>query len=210
MKQYVYKTLAELEGLQAAAERAAACRSAPSGMEVFLRLLSRCAVVPLTGESPAETLARVAEISTPELKDFLWERAQQPDHFQDALLLPAGPRLPAVIGSLSSFESEAILYDWNFWARNAQGEPAGAWSSWLILAGRGFGKTRLGAETVRRWSKDFALVNLIGATADDARDIMIEGESGILAVCPPQERPRYLPSKRAFLTRSDQLRPRYC
>ena len=51
MKQYVYKMLAELEGIQAAAERAAACRSAPSGMEVFLRLLSRCAVVPLTGES---------------------------------------------------------------------------------------------------------------------------------------------------------------
>ena len=39
-------------------------------------------------------------------------------------------------------------------------------------------------------------MNLIGATADDARDIMIEGESGILAICPRHERPRYLPSKR--------------
>lgn len=59
------------------------------------------------------------------------------------------------------------------------------------MAGRGWGKTRTGAETVREWVKTSAHVNLIGATADDARDIMIEGESGILAVCPPSERPQY-------------------
>jgi phage terminase large subunit-like protein len=64
------------------------------------------------------------------------------------------------------------------------------------LAGRGWGKTRTGAETVRAWARDFALVNLIGPTADDARDIMVEGESGILAVCPKGERPTYRPSKR--------------
>jgi phage terminase large subunit-like protein len=65
-----------------------------------------------------------------------------------------------------------------------------------VLAGRGFGKTRIGSETVRLWARDFGLVNLIGATADDARDIMIEGESGILAVCPKHERPLYQVSKR--------------
>lgn len=64
------------------------------------------------------------------------------------------------------------------------------------MAGRGYGKTRIGAEMVRQWVKDYPLVNLIGATADDARDIMIEGESGILAICPPDERPLYKPSKR--------------
>jgi len=68
--------------------------------------------------------------------------------------------------------------------------------NWLILAGRGFGKTRIGAEMVRRWVQDFPLVNLIGATAADARDIMIERESGILAICPRHERPLYVPSKR--------------
>ena len=70
--------------------------------------------------------------------------------------------------------------------------PPGDWRYWLIMAGRGWGKTRTGAETVRRWVKDFPFVNLIGATLDDARDIMIEGESGILAICPPAERPRYV------------------
>jgi phage terminase large subunit-like protein len=78
-------------------------------------------------------------------------------------------------------------------------QPAAArgdWVTWLILAGRGFGKTRTGAEAVRSWVRSFPYVNLIGATADDARDIMIEGESGILAICPRYERPRYLPSKR--------------
>lgn len=108
----------------------------------------------------------------------------------------AGPGLSAVTGNLSSFEAEAILYAWNVWARDNQQAPEGEWANWLILAGRGFGKTRVGAEMVRLWVNDFPFVNLIGATADDARDIMVEGESGILAVCPRQERPLYLPSKR--------------
>ena len=63
------------------------------------------------------------------------------------------------------------------------------------MAGRGFGKTRTGAETVRKWIKNYPYVNLIGATADDARDIMIEGESGILAICPKDERPLYIANK---------------
>jgi phage terminase large subunit-like protein len=93
-------------------------------------------------------------------------------------------------------KAEALLFDWNFWARGNQRAPEGNWASWLILAGRGFGKTRVGAEMVRHWVQNFAHVNLIGATAADARDIMIEGESGILAVCPRHERPHYAPSKR--------------
>lgn len=65
------------------------------------------------------------------------------------------------------------------------------------MAGRGFGKTRTGAEWVRSQIRHgFSLVNLIGATADDARDIMVEGESGILAICPVEERPEYIASKR--------------
>lgn len=62
----------------------------------------------------------------------------------------------------------------------------------MILAGRGFGKTRTGAEWVREQVKTSPLVNLIGATLDDARDIMIKGESGILEVCSNAERPRYV------------------
>jgi phage terminase large subunit-like protein len=52
---------------------------------------------------------------------------------------------------------------------------------------------------VREWAKRYAYVNLIGATADDARDIMIQGESGILAICPADERPRYMKSDRLLI-----------
>src|SRR5580658_908239 len=66
--------------------------------------------------------------------------------------------------------------------------------SWLILAGRGAGKTRAGAEAVRQWAQDYPSVNLIGPTADDVRDVMVLGESGILNCCRRDERPRYLAS----------------
>ena len=75
-------------------------------------------------------------------------------------LSPAARR--QVIGELSDHDANAILYDWEFWARPAQLAPPGDWVNWLILAGRGFGKTRVGAEQVRRWTKEFPIVNLIG------------------------------------------------
>jgi len=85
-----------------------------------------------------------------------------------------------------------LLTDWGWFGRPDQQIPSGEWVNWLILAGRGWGKTRTGAETVRKWIKHYPYVNLIGATLDDARDIMIEGESGILAICSKEERPRYV------------------
>jgi phage terminase large subunit-like protein len=75
---------------------------------------------------------------------------------------------------------------WAAMARPSQLPPPGAWAIWLILAGRGWGKTRTGAE--------FVLSQV--PTAADARDIMVEGQSGILAVAPPWFRPVYEPSKR--------------
>jgi len=104
-----------------------------------------------------------------------------------------------LISSLTSEQLERLRYDWTFWARDKQQTPAVPFFVWLILAGRGFGKTRTGAETIRHWQKDNAIVNLIGATADDARDIMIEGESGILSVCAPDERPQYKKSDRKLV-----------
>jgi phage terminase large subunit-like protein len=85
--------------------------------------------------------------------------------------------------------------DWQRIARPEQIAPRGGWVFWLILAGRGWGKTRTGAEWTRRKVRSNRYVNLIGATAADARDILVEGESGILAVCPRWERPEYQPSK---------------
>lgn len=114
------------------------------------------------------------------------------------LELPAAERI-ARLSSLTDEEAEFLFYFWQFWARPNQLPPPGAWTYWLILAGRGFGKTRIGAEWVREQVKTSRFVNLIGATADDARDIMIEGESGILAICPKSERPDYRPSQRKLI-----------
>lgn len=91
-----------------------------------------------------------------------------------------------------------MRYRWTLNARPAQLQPPGNWTAWVVLAGRGFGKTRTGAEWVRTQveSGRCARVGLVGATVGDARDIMIEGESGLLAVCPPWNRPRYSSTKR--------------
>jgi len=85
---------------------------------------------------------------------------------------------------------------WRFWARQNQLAPVGAWRIWLLLAGRGFGKTRSAGEWVReRVEAGAQHLILAGATAGDVRDIMVEGESGILAISPPWDRPNYEPSK---------------
>ena len=95
---------------------------------------------------------------------------------------------------LDDGRKKRLLRDWRFWARPEQILPTGDWVYWLILAGRGAGKTRAGAEAVREWVRTHRYVNLIGATADDARDVMVLGESGVLACCAVDERPRYLRS----------------
>lgn len=86
---------------------------------------------------------------------------------------------------------------WTESARNNQLPPAGDWRTWLILAGRGWGKTRTGAEWVLENARNgVRRAALVGATASDVRDVMVEGESGILACAQQDERPTYEPSKR--------------
>jgi phage terminase large subunit-like protein len=92
-------------------------------------------------------------------------------------------------------------YHWELKARPNQLPPPPPWRTWLILAGRGFGKTRTGAETIRHWihqgkSKRIAL---IGETLGETRSIMVEGESGLLSVFPPLERPKFSPSNRCLV-----------
>ena len=108
----------------------------------------------------------------------------------DLLALSPAQRARLLAG-LSGKEVDELFHDWSLWARPEQRPPPGDWVYWLILAGRGAGKTRTGAEAVREWTKTFALVNLIGATHDDVREIMVLGESGLMAICPREERPRY-------------------
>lgn len=114
--------------------------------------------------------------------------------------------MKAALASLTDDECEALIHDWRFLARDEQIAPDGDWLTWLILAGRGFGKTRTGAEWAREQVKAGVMrLHLIAPTAADARDTMVEGESGLLSVCwsgdktdagEPLGRPSYEPSKR--------------
>ncbi len=99
-----------------------------------------------------------------------------------------------ILGAMTPLECAQLFSDWTLWARPDQAPPPGDWIVWLILAGRGAGKTRAGAEAVRQWSQSHPIVNLIGPTADDVRDVMVLGESGVLNCCRRDERPRYLAS----------------
>lgn len=92
---------------------------------------------------------------------------------------------------LSEDEAVAMIYDWQFWARPSQLLPAGDWDTWLVMAGRGYGKTRTGAETVRIWIKDNPIVNIIAPTKGDIHKVILEGPAGIMAICPPSEQPKF-------------------
>jgi predicted phage terminase large subunit-like protein len=87
---------------------------------------------------------------------------------------------------------------WRTKARPEQLPPAGDWNGWIVCAGRGFGKTRCGAEWVRECvERGIARrIALIAPTAGDARDVITEGPAGILAVSSAWCRPTYEPSKR--------------
>lgn len=114
------------------------------------------------------------------------------------LLSSPAQRLEAIKG-LSEAEAEQLLYDWPLWARPEQLEPPGDWIGWLPLAGRGWGKTRTGSEWVRglvEASPEPVRIALVAETSADGRDVMVEGDSGVIAVSPPWSRPLYEPSKR--------------
>jgi phage terminase large subunit-like protein len=112
-----------------------------------------------------------------------------------AKLSPA--KREAIINSLTPQEAMSLAYDWPTWARPEQLYPGHDVSRWLILAGRGFGKSRTGAEFVR-WqveTQGVRRVALVGRTAADVRDVMVNGKSGLLSVCPPNNAPIYKSSE---------------
>ena len=106
--------------------------------------------------------------------------------------------LQKFIDSLTPLEAEILITDWAIWARDDQKIPPGDWTTWLLLGGRGSGKTRNSAEFIhhRVWLEGSRRIALIGASSSDVRDTMIEGESGLLNIGHPSERPLYTPSKR--------------
>lgn len=102
------------------------------------------------------------------------------------------------LATLDRSECDGLRWHWEQWARAAQLPPPGDWRIWLICAGRGFGKTRAGAEWVRQIARHDpdARIALIGASLAEARAVMVEGESGLLACAAPATRPLFEPSLR--------------
>jgi phage terminase large subunit-like protein len=110
--------------------------------------------------------------------------------------------------AIAAFKGETLSYRqllraWSFWADPRQLPPPGDWHSWLMLAGRGFGKTRAGAEWVASLAERKAVkIALVAASIDEARAVLVEGQSGILAVRGASDRPKWEPSRGRLVWRS--------
>nr|WP_066560568.1 terminase family protein [Croceicoccus bisphenolivorans] len=107
-------------------------------------------------------------------------------------------RRTSILQTLNETERKELRYHWELWARSRQLPPESDWRLWLVCAGRGFGKTRAGSEWIRSVARSHpgARIALVGATLPEARAVMVEGESGILACCPVKFRPAFEPSRR--------------
>lgn len=113
-----------------------------------------------------------------------------------------------LLKGLSESELAELRWHWTFWARANQIAPEGLWNTWLVLAGRGFGKTRMGSEWIREKAcgdtplsapkSGWARIALVAETAADARDVMVLGDSGILACHPKEFRPEWSPTNRCL------------
>lgn len=116
------------------------------------------------------------------------------------LSLPQTQR-SAHLRKLSKQERREFATHWRLWARIEQVAPLSDWRIWLVMAGRGFGKTRAGSEWVREVASAVpdARIALIGASLGEGRAVMVEGESGLLAISPDGRAPRYEPSLRRLI-----------
>ncbi len=112
--------------------------------------------------------------------------------------------LAAALGDIDPAELKGLLYNWEVWARDDQLPPLDdEWRTWLILGGRGAGKTRAGAEWVRAQAlgrppfadRPAERIALVAETYHDARAVMVEGISGLLAIHAPHERPVFYASR---------------
>lgn len=94
-----------------------------------------------------------------------------------------------------------LKYTWIAWARDKQLAPSGDWSTWVVRAGRGWGKTLTGAQWIIEKAEQYpgCHIALVGRTVADVRDVMVKGRSGILAISPPWFMPTYYPSKRQLV-----------
>lgn len=121
-------------------------------------------------------------------------------------------RTEALLDLLTPALAARLLHDWEMWARPDQMPPALAsdgrpWTTWLVLGGRGAGKTRAGAEWVRGLAlgrppfaeRPVGRIALVAETMADVREVMVEGVSGLRAVHPQSERPRWEAARRRLV-----------
>lgn len=119
-----------------------------------------------------------------------------PDGYLEWLRGQDDDRKLRLIRELDEEQRQSLQHDWPLWSRRAQRPPQGDWTCWMICAGRGFGKTRAGAE----WVRETAMLNgdariaLVAGSLGEARSIMVEGDSGVLAIAQDRNRPFYEPS----------------
>lgn len=112
------------------------------------------------------------------------------------------PRRQFIFNELTNRQAHALLYDWEAWARPEQLLPKGEWMTWLIVAGRGWGKNRTAAEAVRKFIEQDRVrkMMLVSKNPLDAREDMIEEErSGLLAVLPPEHQPDWQPGNKKLV-----------
>ena len=108
------------------------------------------------------------------------------------------PAFERVAKAFNQQERNEFDYHWELTARPSQLPPEGDWRIWMILAGRGFGKTRTGAEWVRRIAETHpgARIAIVSSSLAEARSVMVEGESGLIACSSNEHRPAFEPSLR--------------
>ena len=126
--------------------------------------------------------------------------AEALETLEDLLLLPPATRA-RVVAALPVPARTAILDEWWWQAHGGQAEPEGGWRIWAIVAGRGFGKTRAGAEWVWQRAREnpAARIALVAASLDEVQRVMVEGESGLLASARAGEAPRWIASRGLLL-----------
>ncbi|WP_434781439.1 terminase large subunit domain-containing protein [Aurantiacibacter hainanensis] len=117
---------------------------------------------------------------------------------QHALVTAEHPERQHFLDELNEGERDLLESYWPLWARREQMPPAQDWQLWLICVGRGFGKTRAGAEWVRHVAEEDpnARIALVTRSIAEARAVMVEGESGILACHLYPDGPEFEPSLR--------------
>lgn len=172
----------------------------------WIRTRTKCDCRPPGGAPPTPLRADgAADVNSHRDGSGKTEKSKDVPHTDDIRIGLAPTEVDSIMDQLTDAElkelvegeepefADQMAYEWPFWARANQIPPPGDWDGWLILAGRMGGKTRTGAEWVRAEIEAGRAkrVALIGETSADGKDVMVNGDSGLLSVCPPSNMPTF-------------------